>query len=70
MAINRTSFSAQDISENYSVAIRMVSTKPNPNETLTTPVEPNVMVGFYNSAINAVELFVADSSGTKYIKLM
>lgn len=70
MAINRTSFSAQDITTNYSVAVKMVGTKPDPNATLSTPVEPNVMVGFYNSAINAVELFIADSSGTRYIKVM
>ena len=70
MGINRTSFSAQDITQNYNVAIKMVSTKPDTTEYMDTAVEPNVMVGFYNDTTNSVELYVADASGHRYIKVV
>lgn len=70
MAINRSSFSAEDITTNYSVAIRLLGTKPNTSETLATPVEPNVMFGYYNDTIDAVELYVSDPFGTRYIKVL
>lgn len=70
MAINRTSFSAQDITENYSVAIKILAAKPDTSQALATPVEPNTMAGFYNDAIDAVELYVSDSFGSRYIKVL
>ena len=70
MAINRSSFSAEDITTNYSVAIQMLATKPDTRVTLATPVEPNVMFGFYNDTIDAVELYVSDPFGTRYIKVL
>lgn len=70
MAINRSSFSAEDITTNYSIAIQLLGTKPDTNVTLATPVEPNVMFGYYNDTIDAVELYVSDSFGTRYIKVM
>lgn len=70
MAINRSAFSAQDITTNYSVAIQMLGTKPDTSQTLATPIEPNVMFGYYNDAIDAVELYVSDQIGTRYIKVL
>ena len=70
MAINRSSFSAEDITTNYSVAIQLLGTKPDTSVSLTTPVEPNVMFGYYNDTIDAVELYVSNAFGTRYIKVL
>jgi hypothetical protein len=70
MAINRTSLSAQSISENYDVAIQILAARPDVNTALETPVTPNVMVGFYNSSRGVVELYVTSASGLRYIKVL
>ena len=70
MAINRSVISAQPISTNYDVAIRMVVDRPDVNAVLAQPTDPNIMVGFYNNALNVVELFVTDPSGLRYVKVI
>jgi hypothetical protein len=70
MAINRSAFSAQDITTNTSIAIQMLGIKPDTSLILATPIEPNVMFGYYNDAIDAVELYVSDQLGTRYIKVL
>ena len=69
MAINRSSISAQDISQNYSVSIRLATTRPDVTAYLDVPVEPNVMVGFYNANLRVVELYVTDQAGRRYIRV-
>ena len=69
MAINHSSIATQDIRTNHEVAIELLSTRPDVNEVLSSPVTPNVMVGFYNNALGVVELFITDNSGLRYIKV-
>jgi hypothetical protein len=70
MAINRTSISAQDITQDPSFSIKLASTRPDTTAYLSTPVEPNVMIGFYDSTLNAVQLYVTDPTGRRYIKVL
>jgi len=70
MAINRTSFSTENLATDHDVAIQMVATRPDPQETLVTPVNPNIMIGYYNTSLNVVELFISNSGGTQYLKVM
>ena len=48
----------------------MLATKPDTDVTLATPIEPNVMFGYYNDTIDAVELYVSDPFGDRYIKVL
>lgn len=70
MGINRSVINAQPISSNYDVAIRMVVDRPDVTAVLAQPVDPNIMVGFYNNALGVVELFVTDPSGLRYVKVI
>ncbi len=70
MAINRTQITAQSIAENTDVTVNLLSTPPNPNVYLDTPVEPNVLVGFYNDMTDTVQLYVTDATGYRYIPVI
>ena len=70
MAINRTSITAQSIKENTDITIAFLALPPNTTQFLDTPVEPNTLVGFYNDVTDAVELYVTDSTGRRYIRVV
>ena len=69
MGINRSSFSAEPLSQNTDVTIRLVSARPNTAETLEVPVQPNILTGFYNDATDEMELYISDFAGLRYIKV-
>ena len=70
MAINRTSITAQDITQDPSFSIKLAATRPDTTAYLATPVEPNVLIGFYDSTLNVVQLYVTDPTGRRYIKVL
>lgn len=70
MAINRTQISAQSIKENTEITVNFLLTPPDPNVYLDTPVEPNMLVGFYNDMTDTVQLFVTDTTGRRYIPVI
>ena len=69
MAINRVSFTTDSLKSNTDVTLELVSPRPDTTAYLDTPVTPNKMVGFYNSAIGVVELYITDGTGRRYIKV-
>lgn len=69
MAINRVSFTSESVKTNTDVTIELLVTRPVEGEYLVTAVAPNRMVGYYNNAINKVELFISDPTGHRYIKV-
>ena len=69
MAINRSSISAQPVTQNYDFSIPMKQSRPEEGVLIDPPVAPNTLCGYYNDTIQAVELFVTDFSGTYYIKV-
>ena len=69
MAINRTSITADDIRQNHDIAIQMVIDQPDTSVTLATPVSPNILVGYYNNALDVVELYVTSATGYSYIRV-
>ena len=68
MAINRSSFSAQSISENTDIAINMLPSPPS-EDVLDTLVTPNILHGFYNDATGMVQLYVTNAAGNRYIRV-
>ena len=69
MAINQSNLAAQDITQNYAVAIKMLASKPDTNEYFETPIAPNILYGYYNDAYDYVELYITDTSGRRYVKV-
>ena len=69
MAINKSSISSQSIKENTDITIAMLIDRPDPNLYLSSPVMPNTMVGWYNQNTDAVELWITDRTGYRYIKV-
>ena len=69
MAINRSSISAEPISQNYDVAIKMLATPPDVQQILSPAVVPNILHGYYNDALGIVELYVTSFDGTRYIRI-
>ena len=69
MAINKSSISSQSIKENTDITIAMLVDRPDPNLYLSSPVTPNTMVGWYNQNTDAVELWITDRTGYRYIKV-
>ena len=67
MAINSAGFSADSIEDNPSFILDMVLVRPEENVNLATPVQPGQIVGFYNSQLGYVELFVGNPSGNRWI---
>jgi len=70
MAINRTSITAQSIKENTDLTVQLLALPPSTTQYLETPVEPNTLVGFYNDVLDAVELYVTDATGRRYIRVV
>ena len=68
MAIQRSNIAAQSIRQNYDIAIRMLSAPPT-SEYLDVVQAPNIMYGFYNAALDQVQLYIVDSTGRRYVKV-
>lgn len=70
MAINRSIISAQDLLEVTDVAITMLTERPVANLALTQQAIPNVLLGYYDSVNDKVELYVRDASGYRVIPIV
>lgn len=69
MAINRSVITTAEITDVQKVAIEMVSVRPT-NAYYEEAGTPNVLVGYYDSATDVVELYVRDASGHRFLKLV
>jgi len=70
MTINRTSIAAEPITENTKVGIKLLLTRPSVTDSLVTPIDPNVMFGYYDPTRGVVELYMSDPSGYRYLKVI
>ena len=69
MAINRVSFTAQSIKDNYDATIEIRTEQPRQNQALNPPQTPNKLIGYFNGATGYVELYVVDPSGYRLLKI-
>lgn len=70
MSINPGYISSQPIDEDVDVTISLLTTRPSALTVIDPPKSPGLIVGFYNGSIDAVELYMVDGSGTRYIKVV
>lgn len=69
MSINPSFVNSQNINEATETTIRMVSSRPLIGVSVTgIPYEQNQLLGYYNSELGVVELFIADPRHDRYIK--
>ena len=69
MAINRSFVGTQDISTVTNATIEIVLDRPDTTTVLSVPEKPNRLVGYYNAALNGVELYVVDRSGLRWLRI-
>lgn len=68
MPINNSNIAAQSIRQNHDIAIRMLPTAPT-GEYLDVEQIPNTLCGFYNAALDRVQLYVIDATGRRYVRV-
>lgn len=68
MSIQPPYISTQPITQGVSVVIEIINFRPNNAIFIDPPKDPGLMVGYYNGSIDAVELYIVDGSGRRYIK--
>ena len=69
MAINRTSITAQPITENTESIIEIKDTRPDPFAEIDPPEVPGRLIGYYNGASGFVELYVVAGSGRRLLRI-
>lgn len=69
MAINRSSITAQPITENTDSIIEMKDTKPDRFGVIDPPETPGKLIGYYNGSFDFVELYVVSGSGTRLLRI-
>ena len=67
--IRPATFTSEPIFQNNNIVIEMKPTRPSVVSQLETVVTPGTIVGYYNGVADVVELYMADSTGTKWIKV-
>ena len=63
MAINRTSLSSQSIETNTNAIIEVLSSPPQLSQAFDPPQPPGKLIGYYNGAIDMVQLYVVTPNG-------
>lgn len=67
MPISEPGFTSTPIEQFPSLVLEIVTSRPEENVNLATPVLPGQMVGYYNPSLGYVELFVGNHNGTRWI---
>lgn len=68
MAINRSFISTEPVSSALT-RIEIVAQRPSTEGAIDPPETPLRIVGYYNQQLDAVELFVVNQSGLRWIRV-
>ena len=69
MGINPAAFSSTSISEAGRAIIQILPAPPNTQFINDPPATPGMMVGYYNSTSEKVELYIASRGGSYWIRV-
>ena len=69
MAIQRSSITAASIIGNYDVTIEFLAERAYTEVFQTTQDTPGKIVAYYDGLIDAVELYVVDKTGYRYLRV-
>jgi hypothetical protein len=70
MAINPSGIKSVEVAQDTNVCIELLSTRPVEGATFSPAKQPGLLVGFYNGALDGVEIFVVDYTGTRYVRMV
>lgn len=70
MAIQPSFIGSQPISQNTDTTISLLQARPTSDTIIDPPLDPGLLVGYYNGSLEAVELFIVSGDGTRYIKAL
>jgi hypothetical protein len=70
MTINSPGITSVDVTQNYTLAMEIVTVRPSLTEVFSVPQLPGKLVGFYNGSTNLVELYTVNSAGLRYLKIL
>lgn len=69
MTINKPSFSTDSASNPNKIVIRMLLARPVVLRRLAETVVPNELVGYFDPEYYVVEMFMASSDGTYWVRV-
>ena len=69
MAINPASISTVDYSQSYAGQITILRGEPDPVATISPPLLPLQLVGYWDSVTDTVKLYVADETGERLVRV-
>ena len=67
--IDNPAIIASSYEENTEVTIAMLQTRPNLALISSVKMQPNLLSGYYNASIDAVELYMTDTTGYRYLRI-
>ena len=70
MAINPSAIGSRDATTNYDVCIEILGTRPVVGQFIVAKRPPGQLVGFYNTDLGGIELFVVSSQGNSFLKVV
>jgi hypothetical protein len=71
MAINPSAIASRTIADPVvPVVIEMLSTQPVAGQVFTPLRPPGQLAGFFNGAINGVELYVVNRAGNRWLRVV
>lgn len=60
---------SESITTNTDAVIEMVYIEPDPSVLLSPAQTPGKLFGYYNGILDAVQLFIVDSSGLRLLRI-
>lgn len=70
MAINPSTIASQSATDQATpCVIEMLTAQPSTSNLLSPARPPGQICGFYNGAIDAVELYVVNSAGLRFVRV-
>lgn len=71
MAINPSAIASQSVTDqNTGTVIEMLATQPSTSSTFSPARPPGQLCGFYNGAIDGVELYVVNGAGIRFRRVV
>ena len=69
MAINPSQLGTAAAEDNNLATVEFLQTRPLPGEYLSTEVTPNKLFGYYDGFTDTVEIYIADATGRRYLRV-
>ena len=69
MAINPSQLGTARAEDNRLATVEFLATRPQPGVYNTTQQTPNKLFGYYDTFNDTVELYIADATGYRFLRI-